>query len=89
MTGPESEAVAALAAARADLRSSLESLARETARALRELAAGRDPEPCLTQSAVGVDLLAARVRERVRAVEAVREALASRGGGGARKAAET
>ena len=89
MTGPESEAVAALAAARADLRTSLESLARETARALRELAAGRDPEPCLTQSAVGVDLLAARVRERVRAVEAVREALASRGGGGARKAAET
>ena len=40
VTGPESEAVAALAAARADLRTSLESLALAAARALRELAAG-------------------------------------------------
>ncbi len=78
MTGPEFEVSAALDDARASLRAALESLARETAGALREIAAGRDSEPSVVQSALHVDILAARVRERRRALEAVREAMASR-----------
>ena len=69
----EAEAASALAWARAGLRESLETLARDIARELARLEAGHTIEPRLADDASRVEVRAAKVKERETALALVRQ----------------